>query len=150
MPGNRSLSAADRRQRQQAYFEPYHGEIRRHLEAFLARGLATLLISIHSFTPVMDGFERPWHVGLLWDREPGLSARVIAELRRDTGLVVGENEPYSGRDPRGYAIDVYGNRLGVPMLVFEIRQDLIDSGPGALSWARRLHAALLPLFEPAA
>ncbi len=146
VPGNRNLGAADRRHRQRAYFEPYHGEIRRRLDGFVARGLAPLLISIHSFTPVMDGFERPWHVGLLWDREPGLSAPVIAELRRDPGLVVGENQPYSGRDPRGYAIDAYANRLGLPTLLFEIRQDLIDSGEGALSWARRLHAVISPLL----
>jgi predicted N-formylglutamate amidohydrolase len=147
VPGNRDLDAAERRRRAERHFQPYHGEIRRRLDGFRARGIAPTLLSVHSFTPVMDGFERPWHVGLLWDRDPALSRALIAELGRNPNLVVGDNEPYSGSDPQGYAIATYGTGLDLPMAVFEIRQDLIDTHHGAESWAHLLHAALRPVLR---
>ena len=146
IPGNRDLSAAERRRRAKRHFEPYHGEIRRRLDGFLARGVNPTVVSVHSFTPVMNGFERPWHVGLLWDRDRELARALIAELRRNPTLAVGDNEPYSGADPRGYAIAAYGEGLGLPMAVFEVRQDLIDTHHGAEAWAHILNAALRPVL----
>jgi len=142
VPGNQDLDVGQRRRRAERHFHPYHGEIRRRLDGFRGRGVRPTLVSVHSFTPVMDGFERPWHVGLLWDREPALSQALIAELGRNPDLVIGDNEPYSGSDPQGYAIATYGTGRGLPMAVFEVRQDLIDTHHGAEAWARLLHAAL--------
>lgn len=147
VPGNQGLTTRQRELRARRHFQPYHGEIGRRLDALEARGVRPTVISIHSFTPIMNGFERPWHVGLLWDREPGLAAPLIAELGRNPTLVVGDNEPYSGSDPQGYGIDAYANRRGLPMAMFEIRQDLIDTHHGAEAWAHILHAALAPVLE---
>lgn len=147
VPGNCGLDPAQRRERVERYFRPYHDAIGEALTAFAARGISPTIVSIHSFTPVMDGFERPWHVGLLWDPEPGPSAAVLRELRRDSALVVGENEPYPGNDPRGYALSVYGTKRGLPFVCFEIRQDLIDTHHAAEDWAHRLAAALRPVLE---
>jgi predicted N-formylglutamate amidohydrolase len=97
---------------------------------------------MHSFTPVMDGFERPWHVGVLWNRDPRLPVPLIERLRADGALCVGDNEPYSGRDEQGYSIVVHGEALGLPYALIEIRQDLIDTSAGAAAWADRLAAAL--------
>ena len=149
VPGNQDLDAAERQRRVDAYFRPYHDEIKRRFDAFMTRRVAPTLVSLHSFTPIMDDVERPWHVGLLWDSEPGLAAPLIEELRRNPTLIVGDNEPYSGRDPQGYAIKVYGQRLGLPMALFEIRQDLIDTHHGAEAWAHILHAALAPVLQAA-
>jgi len=142
IPGNRGLDAAARQARAERHFLPYHREIERRLDGFAARGIVPVFVSVHSFTPAMGGRERPWHVGLLWDGDDRMARPLIAALRRQAGLVVGDNEPYSGADPRGYAIDVYGHRRGLPMAVFEVRQDLIDTRHGALEWADRLSAAL--------
>jgi predicted N-formylglutamate amidohydrolase len=90
----------------------------------------------------MEGFERPWHVGLLWKRHGELAKRLVAEMRRNPALVVGDNEPYTGHDSRGYGLPVYGDERGLPMAMFEIRQDLIDTHHGAESWAHMLHSAL--------
>jgi len=146
IPGNRGLDAAQRADRHDRFFRPYHDEVARQLDAFAARGQVPALISVHSFTPVMDGYERPWHVGLLWDRDTRMSAPVVAGLRRNPALIVGENEPYNGWSPSGYAIHVYGEGRGLPMCVFEIRQDLIDTHHGAEEWAHILAAALRPVL----
>jgi len=150
VPGNQGLTPELRQERARRYFAPYHDEIGRRLDGFAARGIRPVVISIHSFTPIMNGFERPWHVGLLWDREPGLAAPLIVELSRNPALVVGDNEPYSGSDPQGYGIEAYRNRRGLPMAMFEIRQDLIDTHHGAEAWAHILHAALRPVLEAGA
>jgi predicted N-formylglutamate amidohydrolase len=146
IPGNQNLTDSQRRARAERHFHPYHAEIRRRIDGIRARGVTPTVVSVHSFTPVMNGFERPWHVGLLWDRDRALAQALIAELRRNPTLAVGDNEPYSGADPRGYAIAAYGEGLGLPMAVFEVRQDLIDTHHGAEAWAHILNAALRPVL----
>ncbi len=143
VPGNRDLDEVHRAERAARYFWPYHRRIERFLGDFQARGITPTIVSVHSFTPIMDGFERPWHVGLVWQRDGGPAQRLVAELRRDPGLVVGDNEPYTGHGSRGYGLPVYGDERGLPMAMFEIRQDLIDTHHGAEAWAHRLHSALL-------
>jgi predicted N-formylglutamate amidohydrolase len=144
VPGNRNLTPDERTRRAQRYFHPYHAEIERRLDGF-ARPPA--LVSVHSFTPVMNGFARPWHVGMLYDGDARLALPIIEALRREPGLVVGDNEPYSGRQPVGYALGTYGNRRGLAPAVFEVRQDLIDTPETAHIWARRLAHVLRPLLE---
>jgi predicted N-formylglutamate amidohydrolase len=147
VPGNQSLSMEQRAQRARRHFWPYHGEIIRRIGEMTSRGSQPLLISVHSFTPSMNGFERPWHVGLLWDHYEALSRRVVAELRHEPDLVVGENQPYTGWEPRGYALHAYGEGMELPMCVFEIRQDLIETADGAAAWAARLAKALAAVLE---
>lgn len=148
VPGNQNLDGAQRAERQRRHFWPYHGEIARRIGDMTTRhGAQPMLVSVHSFTPAMNGAARPWHVGLLWDHYEDLSRRVIGELRRDPDLVVGENEPYTGWEPRGYALHAYGEGLGLPVCVFEIRQDLIENEAGSTAWAGRLAEALSPVVE---
>lgn len=146
IPGNRNLSGAARAARAARWFEPYHAETLARLDAWRARGRVVPVISVHSFTPVMNGFERPWHVGLLYDRDDSLARPLIAALAAEAGLVVGDNQPYSGREPRSYGIETLGGERGHPMAVFEVRQDLIDTRHGAHDWAERLARVLRPLL----
>jgi predicted N-formylglutamate amidohydrolase len=92
----------------------------------------------------MDGFQRPWHVGMLWDQDHRLATPVVRELRRDPELVVGENEPYDGSNPPGYALQAHAAENDLPIAVFEIRQDLIATEPDAERWAHILAKALRP------
>ncbi len=139
VPGNRNLDDRERERRRKLYSIPYHDEIARRL---IDAGGATLLISVHSFTPVMNGIERPWHVGILHDGDTRTATRLLGELGRVPSLVVGDNQPYSGGDPEGYGIKVFGNQHGYSVAMFEIRQDLIQTTHGAEAWANILHAAL--------
>jgi predicted N-formylglutamate amidohydrolase len=142
IPANQSLAAEARRQRAEACFLPYHRQVDILLDSFLARGLAAAFLSMHSFTPVFQGFERPWHVGVLWDRDPRLAVPLLQALAEGGDLVVGDNQPYSGRERRGYAIHEHAEARGLPHALIEVRQDLIDTRPGVAEWEGRLGRAL--------
>ena len=142
VPGNRGLSPEARQARAAACFHPYHRAIDDLIAARRGAGAPTALVSMHSFTPVIDGFERPWHVGVLWHRDGRLPRPLLARLAADPDLVVGDNQPYSGRDERGYSTQAHGERHGLPHVLIELRQDLIDTRHGAIGWAERLAAIL--------
>ncbi len=143
VPGNLALTMAQRQARVDALFVPYHAEIVRVLEARAARGQATALVAMHSFTPVFKGVGRPWHVGVLVNRDRRLAEAMLTLLAAEGDLVVGDNEPYRVTDESDYAIPVYGERRGLPHVEIEIRQDLIAEAAGQRAWAERL-ARLLP------
>ncbi len=150
VPGNRDLAAAARAARRTTIFEPYHAAIARLIDAALARGTAPALISVHSFTPSLGGRARPWHVGVLWDGDGRIAAPLLAALRSDATLVVGDNEPYSARHPAGYTVRHHALARGLPHVAIEIRQDEIGDDSGAAAWAERLAGALTPILADAA
>src|SRR5581483_4186685 len=98
-------------------------------------------------TPEMNGVARPWHVGVLWDQDPRIPVPLLAALRRERGLVVGDNEPYSAREPAGYTVRTHAIGRGLPHVAVEIRQDLIADAAGERQWAERLGAALRPILQ---
>jgi predicted N-formylglutamate amidohydrolase len=142
IPGNQAVSAADRERRIREIFWPYHLRIQAELEARRLRGQPTLLIAMHSFTPVFKGQSRALHAGVLYQRDARLAHRLLAELRRDPNLLVGDNEPYSVSDATDYAIPEYGEKRGLPHVEIEVRQDLIGDERGQAEWAERLDIAL--------
>ncbi|MBV8397458.1 MAG: N-formylglutamate amidohydrolase, partial [Acetobacteraceae bacterium] len=113
------------------------------LDRRAAAGRASVLVALHSFTPIFKGVSRRWHAAVLFNRDPRL-AHALAELLRAEGdLIVGENEPYRVSDLTDYTVPVHGERRGLPHVEIEIRQDLIGDGEGQRAWAARL-ARLLP------
>ena len=146
VPANRNLPAADRQARIEAFHRPYHDAVARVLDTLAARGPAPALISMHSFTPVMKGVERPWQIGILWNRDARLPAPLMERLRAE-GLTVGDNEPYSGRDNHGHTLHVHAEPRGLANVLIEVRQDLIDTHHGAAEWAARLHRALADVLD---
>ena len=143
VPGNEGLTPLDRSRRTAACYTPYHDAIAGHLGALRGRGGAPLLLAVHSFTPVYRATARPWHVGVLWDTDDRIATPLLARLRREAGLVVGDNEPYSGRYPADYTVWQHAGRDGHPVICLEIRQDLLLTRQGVAEWADRLAAALL-------
>ncbi|MBB4264975.1 N-formylglutamate amidohydrolase [Roseospira visakhapatnamensis] len=152
VPGNQDLDEAAEDARIAAIFEPYHAEITRRVHhLWRVTGGPPALVSIHSFTPTMrdGGAPRPWHVGVLWDHDGRIAVPLMDALARDHGLMVGDNEPYSGWVV-GYTVGAHGGSAGLPRVAIEIRQDLIASDTGAADWADRLATALEPILaDPA-
>jgi predicted N-formylglutamate amidohydrolase len=146
VPGNRGLSQEQRAERARCCFWPYQRAIAACLEARRAAGQCPIVISMHSFTPVMDGFERPWHIGILANRDRRIAGPLLEGLRRQSAIVVGDNEPYDGRHGRGYGMMVHGEGTGLPFALIELRQDLIDTHHGAETWANRLAPILGGIF----
>jgi len=142
VPGNMNILAEQRRARQTEILEPYHAAIAGALDARIAAGRATAIVAMHSFTPIYNGVERPWHIGILYNRDPSFAKIVLDLATRETALVVGENEPYSVSETTDYTIPVHAERRGLPHVEIEIRQDLIESEVGQREWAERLTRVL--------
>ena len=138
IPGNEDLSPEAAEARRQQIFDPYHRCIRETIDRRLRDGVPTVLVSLHSFTPVYAGVARPWHIGTLYQRDTRLPALLLEQLRREGDLVVGDNEPYSVSDETDYTIPVHGEKRGLMNSGIEIRQDLIDEEAGQKQWADRL------------
>jgi predicted N-formylglutamate amidohydrolase len=143
IPGNAQVSYRERKARTREIFEPYHAQIAAELDRRQGLSLPTALISLHSFTPVFKGVSRPWHAGVLYNRDPRLAHPLLALLNADDNLLVGDNAPYVVSDATDYTIPVHGERRGLPHALIEIRQDLIEDENGQREWAVRL-ARLLP------
>lgn len=138
VPGNQMVSDAEAEARAREIFHPYHDRIRAELDARLHRQQPTLLVALHSFTPVFDGTARPWHAGVLYGRDARLGRVLLELLRAEDGLSIGDNQPYDVSDETDYAIPVHGERRGIPHVELEIRQDLIADDAGQAGWAARL------------
>ncbi|MDH3634537.1 MAG: N-formylglutamate amidohydrolase [Gammaproteobacteria bacterium] len=143
IPGNQSMSEAHRNERIHCFYTPYRKAIDSELHRFREQGVVPAFISIHSFTPQMAGFVRPWHAGILWDKDPRIPVPLMANLRaHPEGFNIGDNEPYSGKHPADYTIDHHAEAAGLPHVSIEIRQDLVDTEEGAERWATILDDAL--------
>lgn len=143
VPGNIGVSEAQKAERVREIFHPYHDRIETELDRRHQTGRPVALIAMHSFTPVYNGLARPWHAGVLYNRDPRFARMLMALLEREAGLVVGDNKPYDVNDAMDYTIPVHGERRGLHHVAIEIRQDLIASDQGQRIWAALL-ARLLP------
>lgn len=146
VPGNQSLDPAARQWRADRCYWPYHAAIRDRLDTARRAGATPALVSVHSFTPRMDGFVRPWHVGVLWDFDDRIATPLLAALRDREGLVVGDNQPYSGRHPANHTVHVHAASVGLPHVGIEVRQDLLGNQAGVAGWVEILHDALAPII----
>jgi predicted N-formylglutamate amidohydrolase len=152
VPGNRGLSPLERERRVNALYRPYHDAIDRLLDTRTRR--PSLLLSIHSFTPVLNGRPRPWHIGISHWRDRRLAALMLGVLARSGEFTVGNNAPYPIEEDVDYTIPVHGEGRGLPSVMIEIRQDGIQTAAGAATWAARLaecyrliEAEALRIFE---
>jgi predicted N-formylglutamate amidohydrolase len=141
---NEGLTTADSAARVAEIFTPYHAAISTVLDQRRVAGTRTLLVTIHSFTPVYLGQTRPWKIGLMYRHEHRLGRALLELLRQDNSLHAGENQPYAISDNTDYTIPVHGEARRLPHVGIEIRQDLITDMHGQQEWATRL-AQLLPL-----
>jgi len=141
VPGNRVLDEAERRARLATFYRPYHDAVTATIDAYLARDLTPVLISLHSFTEAWKGVPRPWQLGILWDKDPRIVTPLLENLRQDSDLVVGDNEPYSG-ELEGDTMWHHGTARGLPHALIEVRQDLIRTKEGQKTWGLKLARAL--------
>ena len=135
IPANRHADAAEVERRLDTLYRPYHEALAR----LAARRDDTVIVSIHSFTPRLNGRPpRPWHVGVLHSHlDSRLSHALIARLRAEPDLCIGDNEPYDGHLP-GDAIDRHALRTGRHNTLIELRNDLIATPDQQAGWADRL------------
>lgn len=146
IPGNRHLDTAERARRVDRYYRPYHDAIDAVLDRCITTGVPPAIISIHSFTESWKGVPRPWHVGILWDRDARLAQPMLDYFNADGGLIVGDNEPYKG-SLEGDCLWQHATVRGLANALIEIRQDLIRDAQGQQAWADRVVALVHALKD---
>lgn len=136
--GNRHADAAERERRLDDWHRPYHQAITARIDAMIAARQDPTLLSIHSFTPrLRNRPARPWHVGILWDRDGRIARPLIDALAAEPDICVGDNEPYHGA-LEGDTMFRHGTMRGLRHVLIELRQDLIETPGQQIAWARRL------------
>ena len=141
IPGNLKLTEAERARRAAAYFEPFERAVRSLLDARKGAGTPTVVVGIHSFTPVYKGVARPWHAGILFRRSRAFGQALVVALG-GAAAAVAENEPYQIDDESDYTVPVHGEARGLDAVLVELRQDLVAGDDGAALWASKLADAL--------
>jgi predicted N-formylglutamate amidohydrolase len=146
IPGNLGLDAAEIAYRTAAFFVPFRDRVSAVLDARAAAGRRTLVLGIHSFTPVYLGVARPWQTGVLYREARAFGQTLLAALRAEPGLEVGDNEPYRVTLETDHTVPVHGDGRGLEAALIEVRQDLLGDAAGIEAWAQRL-ARVLRLVE---
>lgn len=136
--GNTGLSKAQRQQRLDEIYWPYHRAIDAELDRRVAAGVPTLFVSMHSFTPTFHGEPRPWHLGVLHHRRVDIAQKALALLRESGKWIVGDNQPYAITLTAEYSIPAHAEARELPCIELEIRQDLIADVEQQRVWAARI------------
>ncbi|WEK03513.1 MAG: N-formylglutamate amidohydrolase [Candidatus Devosia phytovorans] len=136
---NENLGTDERQYRIDHFHRPYHASIETLLEARRHAGRETILVCMHSFTPVYHGVARPWPIGLIHGVDTGYTSALYDALKADDpSLNVGWNEPYAALNGVTLTLEKHGDGRGLDATMVEIRHDEILEPAGVLSWASRL------------
>ena len=146
VPGNAHIGNTEIERRLRCYHQPYHHKIDELLDEGIEAGMPPAILSIHSFTENWRGIPRPWHATMLWDRDPRMVRPILESLRREPGLTIGENVPYTG-ELEGDCMYCHGTQRGLAHALIEIRQDLIRDEAGQAEWADRLARILSTMLS---
>ena len=139
--GNADLDMAEKAERVRAIHRPYHQAMADLIAARTTAGRKTILLSLHSFTPVLNGDVRPWDIGMLyWQGRTDFALSMLDQLRSIAGVVVGDNEPYA-MDATDYTVPLHAFPNGLRYAEIEVRQDLIRDAGGQALWAGHIARA---------
>ncbi len=147
IPANSAVSPEERQERIALSWQPFHDAVEAVIEERLAQRQPTMLVSIHSFTPVYRGVSRPWEIGIIHDEDRRIADPLIASLRQVPGLTVGINEPYSPADRVYFTLERHARSRELPCAMIEIRNDEIVDEVVQNKWAEILWGMFLRL-EP--
>jgi predicted N-formylglutamate amidohydrolase len=142
IPGNVGLTSDDIEARRQEIFHPYHDKIRSVLDARREAGRRTILVAQHSMTDIYKNEHRVMQAAILYNRDARFAGAMLEVLRRETSLIVADNEPYFLSDATDYTVPQHAEARGLPYVEIEIRQDLIADETGQALWGDRIATAL--------
>lgn len=138
IPGNEGVSSEQRKQREAEIFWPYHNRIQAAVDERIERGLACVMIALHSFTPVYMDERRSVEIGVLYERDARLAEPLLRLLRAEPGLHVGDNTPYAMSLDTDFTMTTHALGRGLMHVELELRQDLIAEEGQCAVWAERL------------
>jgi predicted N-formylglutamate amidohydrolase len=144
VPANQGLAPSDRAARVREIHEPYQAAIAAELARRDTAGRESVLVSLHSFTPAMQGIARPWQIGVLYScGNTSFAMSVLRLLKAGGDLVVGDNEPYA-MDGTDHTVPRHAFAARRPYVEIEIRQDLLASPEHQAEWSDRLATSFVP------
>jgi predicted N-formylglutamate amidohydrolase len=146
VPANQDLNPEERIKRAELFYFPYHVAVETQLARLRRLSCLPPVVSIHSFTPDFQSEDRPWHIGVMAAADRRLAVGLIRNLRDQTGLEIGDNQPYSGVE-YGYTLKIHAGAQGLANTQIEIRQDLLEDDQSISNWVNILDAALTPLMS---
>lgn len=147
IPGNENLTPERRFERIEEIYRPFHAAVARLLDRRAAQGIASLFVTIHSFTPVYKGVSRKLDLGILHDRDARLADLMLGLFARIKDIVVRRNEPYGPEDGVCHTLNLHAGIRGLLNVMIEIRNDLIIHESGQRQWAERLADMLRGLAQ---
>src|SRR4029079_16299419 len=142
IPGNENLAPEARLARIRGIYRPFHDAVSRFLDQRAAQGVASLMVTMHSFTPTYKGKRRHLDLGVLHDRDARLADIVLGWCARRTAILVKRNKPYGPQDGFCHTLNLHGGPRGLNHVMLEIRNDLISHEAGQVQWVQRLTAIL--------
>ena len=137
IPGNAAITPTERANRTAALYAPFHAALHGLIAERLALGLAPVIITIHSFTPIYFGQPRTVEFGVIHDADPGLALAIMA-ASDNCGLITGLNAPYSAADDVTHTLRLQATPYALPNAMLEIRNDLIADEASADQMAATL------------
>lgn len=140
VPGNEGITAEERDARTRAIYLPFHDDLHDEIAHRIALGLAPVLVTIHSFTPIYFGKPRAVEFGIIHDTDESFAREVLAHAPR--GLDSRLNEPYSAADGVTHTLRLHATPYRLPHAMLELRNDLIATPAAAAAMADRLAPCL--------
>jgi predicted N-formylglutamate amidohydrolase len=130
IPANENLSSAEKALRAATVYHPFQNHIAREIEARRQRGQDTVLVTIHSFTPVYFGKPRAVEIGILHDHDRRLADRMLATAEGNARYRVERNEPYGPADGVTHTLELHALPAGLWNVMIEVRNDLLEGEAG--------------------
>ena len=121
IPGNMNLSQAARHSRVERFYTPFKALLSTTLDN---RQDPTILVTIHSFTPVYRGDRRSVEIGILHDND---SRFADALLQVAHGFKIARNAPYGPDDGVTHTLRQHALPRGILNVMIELRNDLIKT-----------------------
>ncbi|HTM79114.1 MAG TPA: N-formylglutamate amidohydrolase [Devosia sp.] len=147
IPGNSAVTAKERARRIVDYHAPFHAAIEALLQQRAERGLPSVLVCMHSFTPVYLGVKRPWPIGLIHGRDTRYTQAVLDALKAEAPMLnVGWNQPYAALNGVTLTLEKHGDGRGIPATMIEMRNTEILEPAGIALWADRLARCLTQAY----
>lgn len=135
IPGNTALDQAARDARTEALYQPFRRALANLLADRVAAEREPVIVTMHSFTPVYFGKPRAVEIGILHDSDTRLADAMLAGAEGAGRYNVCRNEPYGPADGVTHTLKEHGLANGLPNVMIEIRNDLVqdEAGQGAVA-----------------
>lgn len=130
IPGNRNIDAAERQARIDEIYRPWQRTLTETIAARKAAGRETVIVTIHTFTPVYKGAQRSVEIGILHDCDARLADAVLAKAGRQQSYRVERNKPYGPEDGVTHTLREHGLANGLLNVMIEVRNDLVKEDAG--------------------